>query len=261
VENVTSEYRIGLGLEGELEEDRLSMMATPVLGVREVTNPVPASGGQDPEKREDARENAPVTVRTLDRIVSLTDFEDFARTFSGIGKVWAGWLWDGSRRIVQVTVGSAGGKEIAEDSTLLSALRTAMDEHRDTNQPLVIGSFQQRLFTLEAKIKVDSDYLFSAVAPEIEQLLQTSFSFKKRRFAQGVTRSEVLSVIHSVAGVKAVDIDALDFFPPPSGEADLHSRLVALPARLGIDHLGDQVILGAELLTLRPGPVELAEMT
>ena len=45
-----------------------------------------SSGGEDPESRDQARRNAPLTVKTLDRIVSLTDFEDFARAFSGIGR-------------------------------------------------------------------------------------------------------------------------------------------------------------------------------
>ncbi len=46
---------------------------------------------------------------TLDRIVSLRDFEDFARAFAGIGKAQATWLWDGERRLVHLTVAASNG--------------------------------------------------------------------------------------------------------------------------------------------------------
>jgi hypothetical protein len=42
---------------------------TPVPGVQGVTNPAPATGGQDPETLDSARADAPLRVLTLDRAV------------------------------------------------------------------------------------------------------------------------------------------------------------------------------------------------
>ena len=54
--------------------------------MKEVINPLRASGGADRETRDQARKNAPLAVRALDRLVSTQDYADFARTFAGIGK-------------------------------------------------------------------------------------------------------------------------------------------------------------------------------
>jgi hypothetical protein len=56
------------------------------VGLKSVTNPAGAAGGADPESLDQARTNAPNTVRTFGRIVSLRDFEDAAREFAGVAK-------------------------------------------------------------------------------------------------------------------------------------------------------------------------------
>jgi predicted phage baseplate assembly protein len=146
-ENVTLKYRVGIGTTGHVDADRITLLASPPLGVREVSNPIAASGGEDPETRDEARENAPTTVRTLDRIVSLTDFEDFARSFGGIEKARADWIWDGGRRLVFVTVAGADGDEVS--ATLLGDLRDAMNAYRDPFQPMGLGTYRPLFFTLQ----------------------------------------------------------------------------------------------------------------
>src|SRR5690606_5754824 len=81
--NVEARYRVGIGTAGNLESGQLSLLLNRPPGVRDVVNPVPARGGTDPDDRERMRRNAPLTVRTLGRIVSLRDFEDFAVAFPG----------------------------------------------------------------------------------------------------------------------------------------------------------------------------------
>ena len=71
------------------------MLLTRPLGVKGAINPMDAEGAADREALDDARQNAPLTVLTLDRAVSLKDYEDFARAFSGIAKALATWTWDG----------------------------------------------------------------------------------------------------------------------------------------------------------------------
>src|SRR5439155_978680 len=74
------------------------------LGVKAVSNPVAAAGGDDPETIDDLRANLPLSVRTLGRVVSLRDYEDFARAFAGVAKAQATWTWDGNRRGILITV-------------------------------------------------------------------------------------------------------------------------------------------------------------
>ena len=84
-ENVTTTYRSGIGPNGEVYAGSLTLLQTRPLGIRDVSNPLPASGSEAPQDLDKARANAPRTVLTFDRIVSLRDFEDFSRSFAGIG--------------------------------------------------------------------------------------------------------------------------------------------------------------------------------
>ncbi len=108
-ENVTATYRSGIGLEGQVAAESLTQLKDRPLGIIEVRNPLAASGAAPPESRDDAREKAPSQVRTLDRIVSLQDFEDFSRAFAGIGKAQAVPLWNGQSQLVHITVAAADG--------------------------------------------------------------------------------------------------------------------------------------------------------
>ncbi|HEX7033245.1 MAG TPA: YjzC family protein, partial [Nitrososphaera sp.] len=66
-ENIKAKYRVGIGMDGLVDADRLTLLMKRPLGVKSVTNPLPATGAADPEKLDDARKNAPRTVLTLDR--------------------------------------------------------------------------------------------------------------------------------------------------------------------------------------------------
>ena len=68
---------------------RLSLPLDRPHGLRGVTNPVPASGGADPEAVEDSRDHAPPAVHTLDRAVSLADYEAIARAMPGVARAVA----------------------------------------------------------------------------------------------------------------------------------------------------------------------------
>ncbi len=97
--NVSATYRFGIGAAGEVGANQLTMLAGRPLGVRGVINPLAAVDSADPETLDDARQNATLTIRTLGRIVSMKDYEDFARAFAGISKALATWSWNGERRI------------------------------------------------------------------------------------------------------------------------------------------------------------------
>ena len=84
-----AKYRSGIGRPGNVKAEQISLLVMRPLGVKAVINPLAASGGADREEIDQARTNAPLAVTAFDRLVSVQDFEDFARTFAGIGKASA----------------------------------------------------------------------------------------------------------------------------------------------------------------------------
>jgi predicted phage baseplate assembly protein len=252
VENITARYRSGLGAAGLVGENRITLLPRKPLGVRSVTNPIASSGAQDAETRDAARDNAPFTVRTLDRVVSLTDFEDFARTFSGIGKARADWVWAGSQRLVHVTVAGPDGAPVSP--TVLENLIAAIDAARVPHQPARISPFAPLFFTLTASLAIEPDYEQDSVIAAAEAALRDAFSFAARPFADRVAASEVIALLERVAGVDGVDLDALSYDVTSGGNIADQFGLPSLGARF------DQAtgaILPAQLLMITPGPLDL----
>lgn len=254
--NLVAKYRSGIGLAGELDDGALTVLRSRPLGIREAVNPVPAAGAEDPETLDDARAAAPLTVRTLDRVVSLDDYADFARAFAGVGKASASELWDGRGRIVVVTIASAGGDPVDEDGVLATNLATAIEAVRAPLEPFRVVTFQPLFFDVRAKVLVDERRTAANVLADVEAMLLDRFSFARRRFAQPVTAAEVVAAIHDVAGVVATDLDALHLSTEAESSATLASVLDARPARFDG---GD--LLRAELLLISPAGIDLSEMT
>lgn len=256
VENVTATYRSGIGLEGNVRAGQVGLLQTRPLGVRSVTNPVPASGAADPEPMSQARRNAPVTVVTFDRVVSLTDFADFASTFSGIGKASAAWLWRDHTALVHVTVAGAGGAAIPEGSPLMRNLAAAIERNGIFRQPFMVQPADAITFAVSAGIYRDPDYEWQAVKTAIRDALLASFFFEARDFAQSVTEGEVLSTMQAVAGVRGVRLFMLVPSAVAVGGVAVGVAPVVVAARARID---GAKVLPAQLLTVEPTKITLTE--
>jgi predicted phage baseplate assembly protein len=252
-ENVRATYRKGIGVGGLVKAGQLSLLMTRSLGVKSVINPQAPSGAADPESVDDARRNAPLAALTLERIVSLQDYEDFARAFAGIAKALATWTWSGLMRAAFVTVAGPNGAEVRSDSALYTNLLSAMQKAGDSYIPIRILSYRQAFFRLAAKVKVNGDYRTDLVLAAVEQALRTNSSFDARSFGQPVMLSEVIAIMQAVPGIVAVDVyrfyrtddtSTLGGLPPPS-----------LPAA-GPQAGAGTSLVAAELLTLAPGPLD-----
>lgn len=207
-ENLRAEYRQGIGKAGNVAAEQITLLAARPLGVKEVINPRPASGGADPESRDQARKNAPLAVLALDRLVSTPDYGDFARTFGGVGKAFAERLSDGRREMVHVTIAGAGDAPIEESSDLFGNLWQALIQFGDPALPIRLAVRELLLLIISAKVRLLPDYVWEKVAPKIRAKLLDTFSFDNRELGQDVFLSEVISTMQSIEGVGYVDVDA-----------------------------------------------------
>jgi uncharacterized phage protein gp47/JayE len=209
-ENVRAVYRNGIGKGGNVRAEQITMLATRPLGVKEVINPLRASGGADRESRDQARSNAPLAVMALDRLVSVQDYADFARTFAGIGKASATRLTDGRHQLVHLTIAGTDDIPIDVTSDLYINLCRALLKYGDPYQPIRVELRELLLVVISAGVRVDPDYEWEKVEPAIRAALLDTLSFERRALGQDVTLSEVIATIQNVPGVLYVDVDALD---------------------------------------------------
>jgi predicted phage baseplate assembly protein len=251
IENIKAIYRTGIGKAGNVAAEQISLLATRPLGVKGVINPLAASGGADRERRDQARRNARLAVMALDRLVSLPDYTDFARTYAGIDKASAIRLSDGRQELIHLTIAGTDDIPIDENSDLYRGLRQALHRFGATRQAIRIATRELMLLVISAKVRLLPDYQWESVAPQVRATLLETFSFERRDLGQDVLLSEVLSTIQRVPGVAYVDVDILDNVTegtPPAeldklaGELGLKERIVVEMGRVQTYHVVERKI-------------------
>jgi hypothetical protein len=252
-QNVRAEYRRGVGAAGNLEAGQINLLMSRPLGLKDAANPLPSSDGKDAEVLDDARANAPLTVLTLDRVVSLRDFEDFARAFAGVAKASATWSWFGESRGVFITVAGADGGELSVEGR--QTLKDSLAAWGDPHVAVAVENHTPITFLAGLRVKVDPDHQADLVLEDVEAALRDAFSFARRDFGQDVSAAEVTAVAQGVKGVVAVQVTSLHRSDDGDTQAGLATPLLAgapLPGERGAVQPG-------ELLTLDPLPLELLE--
>ncbi|MDP5181580.1 hypothetical protein QOZ88_02935 [Blastococcus sp. BMG 814] len=252
-ENVSATYRVGIGAPGAVGAGQLSLLVRRPLGVRQVENPAPAADWAPPEELEQARVNAPVRVRTLDRAVSVADHEDLARGYAGVGPARADLVWDGRRELVVVTL--LGTDASAVSAGLRTDVHAALAAVRDPGTPLEVRAGQVLPFGLSVAVRHDPAHERAAVEDRVRAALTAAFGPAVRTFASPVSSAAVLVVVRQVPGVLACTVPRLE--PPPDHEEArvAEGLLTAAPARW---HGGVQA---AQLLALDPDGLVIGEMT
>jgi len=255
-ENVSVDYRTGIGTPGLVGAAALTLLATRPPGIKDVANPLPTEGAEDPESRDAARVNAPLTVATLGRIVSLSDYEDFARAFAGIGKARVTELWRGERRMIHITVAGPLGATIP--STTLGNLSAALEAVRDPGISVEIEGFARIFVRLTADVLIDPRLEPAPILRRVRAALAGAFDFERRAFGEALTTSQVIATTMRVPGI--LDTRILAIHPVSEGTGQpvdpLQAPILARLARW----VGDSgAIAPAELVLLEPAGATVTE--
>jgi hypothetical protein len=209
--NIDATYHQGIGSEGNVGAGKITVALDKPTGLKSVTNPVAAEGGSDPETLAEAQRNAPASVRTLGRIVSLSDFEDAARAYAGIAKAKADWQWDGMEQAVLLTVAGDDGAAFEEGGTTHTDLVADLDSRRDPHRKLTVSSYVSVPIKITAAITVDPSLDSTEVQADARKALEDYLDFDNLDLGQSIHLSDVMRILQSVKGVLAVDVDALQY--------------------------------------------------
>jgi hypothetical protein len=252
INNVVAHWRKGLGSSGMVRPGQLTLLAGAPQGVKSAVNPLPAYGAADGETLDDARRNAPLSVMTLGRIVTLTDYADFARAYIGIAKAHAIWSWTGTQRSVLLTVVGNNGAHI--EARDIDNLKAAIGEASDRALAVSVANHRSARFVLTASLRVLVSYQPDLVIADAKRRLAEAFGFASRDIGQPVARSEVIAVLQNTPGVDWLDLDA---FHRSDGSGNAVALTAALP-RSG--HRDNTQVLPAEILILDPSGANLQVM-
>jgi hypothetical protein len=231
--NIHARYRKGLGSAGNLPGDSIQQLIDSVSGLQRATNPVPASGGADPESLDTIRTQAPASLQTFGRAVSAADYAALARSFPGIAKASAAWIEQdlitlraAPHPYVQLTL--AGSNQSSIVGTALAAkLRRFLDNHRDPNVPLRIQDASPVFIEVAVTVDIDErsphqgtlDRVLATLNPGVNPDGSAGyFAFDNLQFGQSVFLSAVYAAVQAVPGVSDATIVALRRVGPGSPE-------------------------------------------
>jgi predicted phage baseplate assembly protein len=206
-QNVSATYRVGIGRAGRLDGGRLTLLLTRPLGVRSVTNPLPTGLAADPDDPEMLRRHAPSAALAIDRVVSVTDYEDFARQRPGIAKATARSLRRHGVAVVHLSVAGDDGQLV--DDPACAELATALKAAGDPRLPISVDPIDIVTFDVAVDLVVDPAGVSGSVKRAVRSVLLTTFGFDRREVGQPVAASEVMALAQGVEGVVAANVRKL----------------------------------------------------
>lgn len=268
LKNVIANYRTGAGAYGALKEgtavqpqgrlDRLDKVQ--LIGV--------VSGGSTPESGDNARDAAPGKIQSLDRLVSLMDFETEALSISGVSKVLASWELDNNIPAVVLTVLMETGRDKEADN--VRGILTNYNKSRGPQRfPVKVIQGKSQYVYVDAVYAFDPTFREEPVRKAIKEALGVAgeesigtgglrglFGLHQRRFGQREYATKVEGTIQNVEGVVWAKVKALGILGEAVNPSDLaipETRLLAQVIPCGSDRV---LSLYKEHLLLTPAAVE-----
>jgi predicted phage baseplate assembly protein len=233
-------YRVGTGRAGNVGAGALTRIVTG-LKIEKLSNPLPATGGTDPEPLEHARLYAPQAFRTQKRAVTEADYAAFAERHPEVQKAGATRRWTGSWNTFFITVDRVGSREI--DDAFEDDLRTFLDPFRLAGHDIEINGPAYVPLELHLSVCVAPGFVRSNVKAALLEAFSSStprgfFHPDNFTFAQPVYLSSIVATAMGVIGVEWVEVTAFHRYGelPRTELADGELRLGRLEiARLDND--------------------------
>jgi len=199
--NVTAQYRYGSG-KAVPAAGKLTVIARSLDGLRSVLNPVPPSGGDDPDPPDRLRTFAPRSVVTFQRAVSAADFEALAVETPGVDRARAYWSFDTTRQQTVVTV------YVGDTDGAVTAARQGLQRATDPNRALVVLPAVEIDLEISLHLLIASDRLPDPVSAAVRAALLDAdtglLGTRNTRIGQNLFRSQIFAACLAVPGVTAV---------------------------------------------------------
>jgi len=215
--NIRVAYRLGTGTDGNLDAGSLLKPVKPHAIVKSVVHPAAATGGNVMESAKMLRENAPPTVLTLERAVSIADFARMAASHSSVWQASAFVRSDSGGRgeLIEVVVVPAGGGELGD---LEIILQDYLLSHALPGVQVAITLFESLQPQVDVTLHIDSDQFdMETVETDVHAALLDIFSLQHRKLGQNLYLSEIYAVVENITGVERSICNLRENNPGDSG--------------------------------------------
>jgi len=177
----------------------------------EVTNPLAAAGGLDVEGIEGVRKHAPLSLRTLDRAVTLQDYEDIALLVPGVGKVSVGF--NANKKAIEIYIAPDGG------GIASSALLTSVEDFFEGKKTITTSIDAVPCGETPLRMTLDVTAKFrrstSDTAFDVVNALSTYFGFNYSDINKSIRKSDIIAVVDNLDKVDYLTLSILTTKPYP----------------------------------------------
>ncbi len=229
----TAVYRIGNGTAGNIGANSLILFAGDPRIVA-CTNPLPATGGVDPETNAQIQRRTPQAFMTQERAITMADYVNVTEAASSQVEDAAATLrWTGSWYTVFITAEPQGATSLS--NSLRKALTRYVNGYRLAGQDLKIEGPNYVPLEIELTICVDPDYFQSDVQQQLAQVLGSGilpngqpafFAPGNFKLGQTVYLSPIYAAARTVAGVETVTATV---FQPQGIETNSYLEIGEIP--------------------------------
>jgi hypothetical protein len=208
--NFLASYRIGNGTAGNVGADSLLFVAGDPR-IKACINPIPATGGIDPETNAQIRRRAPQAFLTQERAVTMTDYATVTEQNPQVEDAYATLRWTGSWYTVFITAESQGGTNLSQPQA--KTLKRYVNRFRLASQDLQLEDPDYVSLEIELTVCVDPSYFQADVQQSLMQVLGSgilpsglpaAFAPGSFKLGQTVYLSPIYAAARTVAGVQSV---------------------------------------------------------
>ncbi len=132
-------YHIGAGVSGNVGQETITELLSPINNIESLRNPLPAVGGVNPESTEEVRQFAPQAFKTQRRAVTEADYVRIAEEHPEVQKASARYRWTGSWHTVFVTIDRTGGQTVDDDPLFKQEMLRWLNQFRLAGYDLEIA--------------------------------------------------------------------------------------------------------------------------
>jgi predicted phage baseplate assembly protein len=189
-----------------------AVLAGPVITA--ISNPIPASGGIDPETLDSIRQNAPYAFNIQNRAVTAADYGTMAlRVEPTLQQAQGTFLWTGSWQTAFIAVEPQGTEAIS--AAQKTALIEGMDLYRMAGHDVDVDAPVYVSLEIVMSVCAEPGYLPADVQQAILQVLSTQpqpdgtpglFAQSNFGFGQPVYLSPIVAAAQDVDGVSSVTV-------------------------------------------------------
>lgn len=218
-QSVLATYYSCEGAAGNVESNTITTFTSPptppvqspVIDSYEVTNELPAVGGLDEEGIEDIRKHAPLSLRTLDRAVTLQDHEDICLLVPGVGKA-AVEFDQRTKEVIFYIAPDEGG---TAPSQLLTDVINYFDDKRMISTVVKAYAAGETSLRITLTVTVKFRRNTTEAEADIRSALQDGFGFNNSEVNRKIRRSDIIALVDNLDKVDFLSLDVLTTKPYP----------------------------------------------